>query len=214
MFRKIFILTLLFGIYPGAIAADQCSSPGHAVKPGIVKILGDNAIGSGVVISNGHVLTAAHVIEGMQDISVMIRGKATAARVISRDKRIDLALLEVSTGDITPLSVRRSQLKANAPVWTLGYPFGKRLKTGTGVYRRIHNGVIYTSAPVNFGQSGGGLISCENGRHVLSGIIKAFGADYRDGKLVRRNDVSVATRTRDLKSFVTTSQQLASLTRQ
>ena len=213
MYRLLSLILLMAGLSSQLAAAGHCNFPGQDIKPGIVKIVGDNAVGSGVVISTNRVLTAAHVIEGMKKIDVVINGQAAPAGVVSRNLQTDLALLEVATRDIKPIKLRSGQLAGNAPVWTMGYPFGKRLKTGTGHYRKVFNGAIYTSAPVNFGQSGGGLVSCENGEHVLSGIIRAFGAEYRNGKLVRRDDISVASRTQDIRLFVNASGQLASLTK-
>ncbi len=204
-FQRIFWLLAAISLAFPAFAAD-CPAPDRRLKTGIVKIVGKGAVGSGVVIAPGMVLTAAHVLEGMAEVDVAIGRKRRDARIVSRNHRIDLALLAVDTTGTTPLPLRRSPLDEKAPVWAVGYAFGKRLKTGQGRFRTEANRLLYTSAPVDFGQSGGGLLSCENGRLVLTGIIRAFGAEKRGGKLVRRNDISVATRTSDTRSFVNAHQ--------
>lgn len=196
---------LLALLVPVTAHAGGCRAPDHRIKSGIVKIKGDSIAGSGVVIAPGLVLTAAHVIEGVDDIDVVVQRRAREARVVSRDRRIDLALLAVDTRDIKPLPLRNRPLSEQSTVWALGYAFGKRLKSGRGRFRTEANRLIYTSAPVNFGQSGGGLLSCENGRLVLTGIIRAFGAEKKNGKLVRRDDISVATRPDDTRQFISTA---------
>lgn len=206
------VLALLMTVllFPATIAA-QCSAPDSRTKSGIVKIEGDASAGSGVVVAPGLVLTAAHVVAGMDRIDVVVQRRTRGAQLISRDTSIDLALLAVDTSGLEPLQWRRSALDETTPVWAVGYAFGKRLKTGKGKFRTVANRLIYTSAPVNFGQSGGGLLSCENGQHVLTGIIRAFGATKKNGKLVRRNDISVATRTDDSRLFVDSNRMYVSL---
>ncbi len=203
--RLLWLISAAILVSPAS--ANDCRAPDSSINAGIVKIIGEGAVGSGVVVAPGMVLTAAHVIEGMDDVDVTVGRKRRDARVISRNPRIDLALLAVDTGSIKPLPLRHSPLDEKASVWAVGYAFGKRLKTGRGEFRAEANRLLYTSAPVNFGQSGGGLLSCENGRLVLTGIIRAFGAEKRHGKLVRRNDFSVATRTNDTRLFVKTNQR-------
>ncbi len=204
-------ILLLAALASPATANAQCRTPDTQTKAGIVKIEGETTAGSGVVVAPGMVLTAAHVVEGMDTIEVVVRQRPRPAHLIARDTTIDLALLAVDTDGIAPLPLRRSALDTKTPVWAIGYAFGKRLKTGKGKFRTLANRLIYTSAPVNFGQSGGGLLSCENGRHVLTGIIRAFGAEKKGGKLVRRDDVSVATRTDDTRLFIDSSRMYVSL---
>ncbi len=212
-FAKLFPILIVVALSSPVIATAQCSPPDRQTKAGIVKIEGETTAGSGVVVAPGLVLTAAHVVEGMDTIDVIVQQRPRPAHLIARDTTIDLALLAVDTDGIAPLPLRRSALDTKTPVWAIGYAFGKRLKTGKGKFRAVANRLIYTSAPVNFGQSGGGLLSCENGQHVLTGIIRAFGAEKKGGKLIRRNDVSVATRTDDTRLFIDSNRIYASLGR-
>ncbi len=204
-FTAVFLWYFLTILVPLTAHADDCRGPDSQIKSGIVKVKGDSAAGSGVVIAPGLVLTAAHVIEGMDDIDVVVQREAHDAKVISSDRRIDLALLSVDTRNIKPLPLRHRPLSKQSTVWALGYAFGKHLQSGRGKYRTEANRLIYTSAPVNFGQSGGGLLSCENGHLVLTGIIRAFGAEKKNGKLVRRDDISVATRPDDTRQFISSA---------
>ncbi|HVJ59315.1 MAG TPA: trypsin-like peptidase domain-containing protein, partial [Burkholderiaceae bacterium] len=53
-------------------------------------------LGSGVLISQGRILTAAHVVEAADRLSVRVAdGAVVAARVVASDPMADLALLEV-----------------------------------------------------------------------------------------------------------------------
>ncbi len=207
--KDLILICVLLLLTPALWAFDYCTPPSLDTHNSIVKITGQSAVGSGVVIDRDRVLTAAHVLEGMRDIKVTIHGKALQAVMIATDHTQDLALLYVPTDNIQPIPLRRTALAKEASVWSMGYAFGRSLATGRGRYKKLYKGMLYTTAPVNFGQSGGGLISCENGRHVLAGIIRAFGAQMQNGELVRRDDISVAARPKAIRRFVTSSLQLA-----
>lgn len=207
-----FTLLLLCMLAAGSSSyASSCGQPDATVQKSIVKVISDRSNGSGVVISRGLVLTASHVLDDIDDIKIAIGQRTRPAHLLSRDSSIDLALLSVDTGEIKPLQIRRTPLRRTEPVWALGYALGKQLKSGAGAFRTETNGLLYTSAPVNFGQSGGGMLSCENGHHVLAGIIRAFGAKKKGDRLVRRDDISVATRTEDTRFFIETAGKMASL---
>lgn len=209
MKRILFFLTLV--LYTGsAFSAASCASPDKRTRAGIVLIDGGESVGSGVVVAHNQVLTAAHVIKGMDRIWIQINGQLVRASVVAEDSSKDLALLRTDTGETTPLALSRIKLERNEDVWAVGYPFGESLVSASGRYRGTWDNAIYTSASVNFGQSGGGLIACERGKPVLAGMVRAFGAVKKNGKLVRRDDISVAVRIETIKQFLITSRQIAS----
>lgn len=208
--KTIIRISLLLLLIPtSASAFDYCASPSRAVHQSILKVVGEGASGSGVVIQADEVVTAAHVLAGLDQIKVQVNGEWRKATLISKDEASDLALLSVDTENITPLALRREPLSKNEEVWALGFAYGKTMSSGRGQFKKDYQNLLYTSAPVDYGQSGGGLIACEDGRHVLAGVIRAFGAQIKNGKLVRRDDISVAAKPQSIRRFLASSNQLA-----
>lgn len=209
--KKALLITLFALLLPHtSFAFDFCTAPSREVHESIVKIVGNGVAGSGVVVQHNQVVTAAHVLDGLETVKIEIGGESKNASVIAIDAANDLALLHVNTDGIKPLVLRREPLSKNEGVWALGFAFGKTFSSGKGQYKKDYQNLLYTSAPVNYGQSGGGLIACEGGRHVLAGVIRAFGAEVREGKLIRRSDISVAAKPQSIRTFLSSSNQLAS----
>ena len=189
----------------------QCDMPDDKVLDAIVRVGGDGTEATGVVIDKNLVLTAAHVIEDMETAPyVGYHGTQKPAHIISIFSDYDLALLVTDTGSLTPIPFSKQALHPKEPVWTIGYPKAGNLTAATGVFQSdLEEGEIHVTAFVDSGQSGGGLLSCDHGRFVLSGMIKGFGAiDYGD-HYVRVDDYSVAVPARDIKSFVHSNVELA-----
>ena len=130
--------------------------------------------GSGVIISSeGYILTNNHVIEGTQDVSVILAdGTEMAAEVIGADEFSDLAVLKVD--DLIPATAplgNSDNLKPGETVIAIGSPLGDFKNTVTvgvvsGTERSIQvnenysmEGLIQTDAAINQGNSGGPLVN-------------------------------------------------------
>jgi S1-C subfamily serine protease len=122
------------------------------------------------VTRSGHVLTAEHVVEGAQQVQVLVGDDLLDARVLARDTNDDLALLEVQA--ITrPLPVRRtSGLAKGEEVLTLGYPVpvlqGRELKATFGHVNALSGlqgdpRFAQVDVPIQPGNSGGPLLDDE-----------------------------------------------------
>jgi len=209
--KSLALVALLFSSVPTAAIGSSCGQPNQTIRESIVRIEGGNTIGSGIVIGPNRILTAAHVIKDMDKIFVSVGGNHAAADVVSVQEQFDLALLLTPTGDIKPLQLLKGSPQLKDDVWAMGYALGKALVATVGKYKGSYDKKFYTSASVNYGQSGGGLVTCSNGKHVLAGMIKAFGAVMIDGKLERRDDFSVAARSQDIRQFVASNQQIAGI---
>src|SRR5436190_23188224 len=61
--------------------------------------------GSGVVVADGRVLTAAHNLRGDRTRVVFADGRRAAAELLGVDRDVDLAVLAVDTAGIEPLPV-------------------------------------------------------------------------------------------------------------
>ncbi len=189
----------------------QCEMPDDMVLDSIVRVSGGTTEATGVVIDRNLVLTAAHVIADMETAPFIgYHGIHKQAQIIAVFSDYDLALLTTDTGSLTPIPFSKQDLHPLEAVWTIGYPRAGNLTSATGVFKSdLEEGEIHVTAFVDSGQSGGGVLSCEYGRFVLSGMIKGFGAiDYGD-YYVRVDDYSVAVPASDIKSFVYQNVELA-----
>jgi S1-C subfamily serine protease len=207
--KSITLIAFLFTNTTIFAADELCGNPNQITRNSIVRVEGGNTVGSGVVIGKNHILTAAHVVKNLDEIFVSINGRHNEATMISMQPDLDLALLRVPTGDTAPLKLLKGSPELKDNVWAMGYALGNALVATMGQYKGTYDKKLYTSASVNYGQSGGGLVTCYKGQHVLAGMIKAFGAIMKNGKLERRDDFSVAARSQDIRRFVASNQQLA-----
>jgi S1-C subfamily serine protease len=124
--------------------------------------------GSGVVWSaDGLIVTADHVLEREEDVSVgLADGRTLAARIAGRDPSTDLALLRVEAQELRPIE-RGSAPRVGHLALLVARP-GRSLATSIGVVSAIAGpgrtwrggrleGVIYTDASMHAGFSGGPL---------------------------------------------------------
>ena len=187
----------------GSVSADYCETPPAAVLDSVVRITGENTEGSGVVIAPDRVITAAHVVTAMRVPMVDINGIPRPATVTAINEAKDFALLEVSTGGLEVVPLRSTPMDEYETVWAVGFPLGGDQVINEGEFEGvIEDGTLHTTASVDHGQSGGGLISCENGRHVLAGMTTGFGAINAGGEIIRLDDYSVALSAMDIRPMV------------
>ncbi len=186
------LLILLVLVAPFCLAAERCPAPSDSMLGAIVRVEAEDAEGSGVVVRHNLIATAAHVIEDFDRVEVQINGRRRPAEVVSVFRDHDLALLAADTGRQHPLKLRSSALRPEEPVWAVGYPRGGAKRASEGRYEGMTGDGLQTTASVDHGQSGGALIACERGQHVLAGIITAFGALDMGDYYVRLDDYSVS----------------------
>jgi serine protease Do len=129
------------------------------------------ALGSGFLIdSKGHVVTNAHVIDDADQVKVKLADEREfSAKVIGRDKRLDLAVLELyGAKDLPAASLGSSEaLRVGEYVVAIGNPFGLGNTVTMGIVsakdRAIGAGpyddFIQTDASINPGNSGGPLFN-------------------------------------------------------
>ncbi len=153
-------------------------------------------VGSGVVFASGRVLTNAHAIRGDDATVTFSDGRRELGRVLAADPDLDLAVIDVDTGDITPIEWAPSgeTVPTGRVVLALANPGGRGLRVTPGFVssssrsfrgprgRRI-TGAIEHTAPLPRGSSGGPLVDAEgrllgiNTVRVDGGLILAIPAD-------------------------------------
>jgi len=131
--------------------------------------------GSGVLISSaGSVMTAAHVVHSLDEISVeFLGGETVAARVVSSEPAADLALLKLERvpAGVTPATLADSDaVRVGDQVIVVGAPYGLSHSMSAGwisarwpansVYRAMPLAeFLQTNATINTGNSGGPMFN-------------------------------------------------------
>ena len=188
-----------------------CHAPGYQLLRSVVRVTGDDGSrASGVVIAHNRIATAAHVVAASRTVYIEFGNAIYNAQLLRIDKERDLALLAAPTMDLWPIPVSSRLPIYWQPVWAVGYPLARDQVAEPGFFERYFNGGLQTTADVQSGQSGGALVSCEKGRHVVLGIIRGYGA-YPDGKggYDRLPGFSVSVAAADLSQFVGSEVELA-----
>jgi len=128
------------------------------------------SLGSGVVVAaEGYVLTNHHVIQGADDIQLVLSdGRRVAARVRGTDPESDLAVLKAEEENLPAMTFAAADnLQVGDVVLAIGNPFGLGNTVTLGIVSalgRNYLGVnrfedfIQTDAAINPGNSGGALI--------------------------------------------------------
>ena len=131
-----------------------------------------SGIGSGVIVSStGYLLTNNHVVEGAEQIEVVLNDRRRArAKVIGTDPDSDLAVLKIEL-DKLPVMVLGDSENAQVGdlVLAIGNPFGVGQTVTSGIIsalgrnQRINTfeNFIQTDAAINPGNSGGALVDSQ-----------------------------------------------------
>ena len=160
--------------------------------PSIVSITAEgkqtSATGTGIVLTaDGYIITNAHVIAGAEYVDVLTSQNILAeAKLVGFDAREDLAVLKVELDGLTPAAFGSSdELTIGQEVAAIGDALGYRSTITDGIISALNRDVtvddvtmnlIQTSAPINFGNSGGALID-RHGRVVGVTTIKLVAND-------------------------------------
>ena len=134
-------------------------------------------LGSGVIVApDGYVLTNHHVVEGADDIELVLSdGRQVRARIRGSDPESDLAVLKADGENLPAITFGESEtLQVGDVVLAIGNPFGFGNTVTLGIVSalgRNHLGInrfenfIQTDAAINPGNSGGALVD-SSGRLV------------------------------------------------
>ena len=140
-------------------------------------------LGSGVIVSaDGYILTNNHVVEGADEIEVILNDSRRAvAKVIGTDPDSDLAILKIKLDKLPAIVLGNSEtLQVGDQVLAIGNPFGVGQTVTSGIVSALNKNqlgintfenFIQTDAAINPGNSGGALVDV-NGN--LQGINTAI----------------------------------------
>ena len=135
-----------------------------------VTIKNGSSHGSGSIISReGIILTCHHNINASEEVQIIFsNGIRTTAKVLRKDPEYDLALLQLTDIEASPLYLAgNAQLEPGEEAWVIGTPASTDL--GQSVSRGIVSGnrtiedkdYIQTDASINPGNSGGPLLNAQ-----------------------------------------------------
>ena len=188
------------------------------VRPGVVRVVTDLGIGSGVIYSRAAgggalVLTNYHVIEGGTKVDVVVRDSSTyPATIRGIDAGRDLAVLEICCAEFTVVPLGSTDdLGPGNEIVVIGYALGieGQATVTTGIVSALRyesdaeRWVIQTDAPINPGNSGGPMLSA-------SGEVVGIATYKRVGRLVEGVGFAVAEKTfRGLLPILSSGEALA-----
>jgi S1-C subfamily serine protease len=166
---------------PSQTASPSVSAIYQRVRPSVVVVRTNDALGSGVVVADdGTILTANHVIAGATKITVLFfDGTTTSATVVSKDPKQDIAVLRpASLPEVVVPAALGGDTGVGAPVVAVGNPLGLDDSVSAGVVSGLDrtartaegtfSGLIQFDASVNPGSSGGPLLDA---RGLVIGIV-------------------------------------------
>jgi S1-C subfamily serine protease len=148
------------------------------VQPSVVQINVKTAkgggVGSGVIIDkSGYIITNNHVVQGTQQMQVVLYGDETVSgQIIGLDPPDDLAVVKITPPAQTSLTVATlgdsSKLRVGQTVLAIGNPLGITQTVTSGIVSALNRQVgtipdaIQTDAAINGGNSGGGLFDLQS----------------------------------------------------
>ncbi|MCK5167496.1 MAG: trypsin-like peptidase domain-containing protein, partial [Rhodospirillaceae bacterium] len=168
-----------------------------------------NSLGSGVIVSSdGTIVTNHHVIEGAEEIKVVLSDRREfEAVIVGKDERTDLAVLKIKNAgkDFSFLELNNSDnLEVGDLVLAIGNPFGVGQTVTSGIVSalaRTQIGVsdlgsfIQTDAAINPGNSGGALIGMDGKLiGINTAIFSKSGGSMGIGFAIPSNMVSSVVR--------------------
>jgi serine protease Do len=172
-----------------ATLQDTISGVGRQVGPAVVGLGRGWGLGSGVVIAPGRVLTSAHNLRREEATVSFADGRRETATIAGTDPDLDLAVLEVDTGEAPAVAWEPGEAPGiGTPVVALANPGGRGLRVTMGFVsaegrsfrgprgRRIRGAIEHT-APLPRGSSGGPLVDAE-------GLLLGLNAVRMDGGLI------------------------------
>jgi Do/DeqQ family serine protease len=127
-------------------------------------------LGSGVIVSpQGYLLTNNHVIDGADDIEVMLPdGRQARAKVVGTDPETDVAVLKIELDRLPAITFGDADnLQVGDVVLAIGNPFGIGQTVTSGIVSALgrdtlrintFENFIQTDAAINPGNSGGALV--------------------------------------------------------
>lgn len=138
-------------------------------------------------VGDGYFVTNAHVVEGARTIDLMINNNAVPARVVSLDKRIDIAVIKAADKINLPRLPIGSKANIGEHITVIGYPLGASLGSSPKITDGVLSGATgvnsdptryLVSAPIQPGNSGGPVFG--NNGYVIAVAVSKIASTETD----------------------------------
>jgi putative serine protease PepD len=158
------------GIVPSGVE-EPVAAVAQAVAPSVVQIDTNFGLGSGIIMDDeGHILTAAHVIEGAVQVRVRLAdGTMVPATIVGTHPQTDVGVVRVEPRpEMVPATLGvDADIQVGQLAVAVGSPFGLEQTVTSGIVSALDRpvqtegsllvGMIQTDASINPGNSGGAL---------------------------------------------------------
>lgn len=151
-------------------STEPVAAVADALSPAVVQLDTQTGLGSGFVYDaeQGLIMTAAHVVDGAQEVDVRLAdGRVVAGQVVGADDGTDIAVVRVEADGLTAATLALDDpVEVGQLAVAIGSPFGLDQTVTSGVVSAVGRSVetpggavpmIQTDAPINPGNSGGAL---------------------------------------------------------
>ena len=169
------------------------------------------ASGSGFFINKqGNIVTNEHVVEGCNNMTIVIDGEEIKAEVIATDNVNDLALLKTEFKNKNYFKLSKDDVDRSQPVKAIGYGFGKNYSSDIKVTAGIVNSLsgyndnyseFQMDAAIQSGNSGGPVIN-EEGQVVGVSVAALDSIAVLEDTGTLPQNVNYAIKTSTLKQFL------------
>lgn len=132
------------------------------------------ALGSGIIVDDGYIITNNHVINNADEIKIVLNDKREFdAILVGTDVKTDIAVLQIDAKKLPKARLGNSDnLRVGEWVLAIGNPFSARLGNTvthgiisglgrSGMHLSTYESYIQTDASINPGNSGGALINLD-----------------------------------------------------
>ena len=172
---------------------------------------------SSYIITNNHVIDA--VASGTGTITVEFsNGDQIDASIVGRDKAYDVAVLQISKGNLAALNLGDStKLTVGDPVMAVGSPLGLASTVTTGIISALNRPVsagtvgqesfvnaIQTDAAINPGNSGGALINAQGQIIGVNSAIATLSSGGTSGSIGLGFAIPITEAKRVIDEIITT----------
>ncbi len=195
------------GAAPASYASFEAEYP--AVKGAIARIntIGCNGsayVGTGFAIDAHHIVTAGHVVEGSNTMTVTLDGNPVPTQIVGLDASGDVALLQSDSALPAPyIPLADSAPGVGERVAAIGFPLGAGLTltqgsvSALGQDLTVNNnrlaGLVQTDTALNPGNSGGPLIALDGTARGIVDVLNiranatgyAIGSQYAHAEVQR-----------------------------
>jgi S1-C subfamily serine protease len=161
---------------PVTVAATDLPALVRRVEPSVVTVLTGGGLGSGIVYrADGTIVTNAHVVAGVQDVTVALAdGQQVPGKVRAVDEVSDVAVIQANRTDLPEAAFQKPLPQVGELAVVMGSPLGFEATVTSGIISGLHRQIpgsaasgaplvdlIQTDAAISPGNSGGAVLDAQ-----------------------------------------------------